>query len=83
MDNRKMSKIKYFWVNGGGKAIEWGIILTLLFYIVSISYTAGKNVRRIEELEKKVDCIEQIQKDIASIKTEITFIKEILQRKYK
>lgn len=78
-----MSKIKLFWLNGGKETTIWMVLLSIVFYLINFSFYAGKLMRRIEDAELKANKVENIEKDITEIKTEIKFIKEILQKKYK
>lgn len=78
-----MSKIKLFWLNGGKETTIWMLLLSIILYLVNFSFYAGKLMKRIEDTESRAGRIENIEKDITEIKTEIKFIKEILQQKYK
>jgi len=78
-----MNKIKLFFGNGGGRIIEWGVLLSLVVYLICLSYNTGKTINRIEVVEKKTDRIENIEQNITDMKADIRWIKEYLQGKYK
>jgi len=78
-----MGKIKGFLGNGGGRVIEWGVLLSLVVYLVCLSYNTGKTINRIEMVEKKAEKIESIEQNITDMKADIRWIKEYLQGKYK
>ncbi|HRS25983.1 MAG TPA: hypothetical protein P5140_05520 [Methanofastidiosum sp.] len=78
-----MNKIKLFFGNGGGRIIEWGVLLSLVVYLICLSYNTGKTINRIEVVEKKTDRIENIEQNITDMKADIRWIKEYLEGKYK
>jgi len=78
-----VNKIKLFFGNGGGRIIEWGVLLSLVVYLICLSYNTGKTVNRIEVIEKKTDRIENIEQNITDMKADIRWIKEYLQGRYK
>ena len=76
--------------NGGKKEIAYlSIILYLLIYVVKLSFGSGiyvsqikTNLQDIQELKEKISVVEEIQRDIAQLKTNQERILEILQGKY-
>jgi len=78
-----VNKIKLFFGNGGGRIIEWGVLLSLVVYLICLSYNTGKTINRIEVVEKKTDRIENIEQNITDMKADIRWIKEYLEGKYK
>ena len=83
--------IQKFFSNGGKtKLAYWSVILTLFTLLARVIFGGGSyttqirvNARDILELKEKITAIEQIQRDIAELKTNQIRILEILQGKYK
>jgi len=78
-----MGKIKGFLGNGGGRVIEWGVLLSLVIYLICLSFNTGKTINRIENVERKAERVEKIEQDITDMKADIRWIKEYLEGKYK
>lgn len=78
-----MEKIKGILSNGGGRVVEWGILLSLIVYLICLSFYTGKTINRIENVERKAERIENIEQNITDMKADIRWIKEYLEGKYK
>ena len=53
----------------------YGAAITALLAVVAFAFGYGMLTNRVEALEEKADCIEQIHKDIATIRNDISWIK--------
>ena len=84
-----MSKIKFYLTNGGLKDIvQLGV--QLLVYLIILGFFAGKIYysgneleTRIDKLEKKQECLEEIKIRLKAVEENQERILEILQGKYK
>ena len=78
-----MEKIKGFLGNGGGRVIEWGVLLSLVIYLICLSFQTGRTMNRIEVVERKAERVEKIEQDITDMKADIRWIKDYLGGKYR
>ena len=78
-----MGKIKGFLGNGGGRVIEWGVLLSLVIYLICLSFQTGRTMNRIEVVERKAERVEKIEQDITDMKADIRWIKDYLGGKYR
>lgn len=86
-----MTKIKAFLNNGGKERVAyWTVLITLFIYLFKGVFGSGEyknkievNARDIMELKNKINCLEEIQKNIAELKANQKIILEILKGEYK
>ncbi len=84
-----MGKIKKYLTNGGKRSII-EIVIQILIYIIILSFFAGRvysekkeMYERINRLEQKQECLEEIKIRLKALEENQQRILEILQGKYR